>query len=396
VTSRPRVLFVDHETRLSGGQRDLVDLVRALGPARVEAHVALPGEGRLAEALRGAGATVHLLPMALELRRVSRWRLQREPWGALGAVGAASRAAGRLHLLLRRVAPDIVHTNSLKAHLLALPAARLAGTPLVWHVRDVLPDGWLASAFAAASHGASRVLCISRAVAEPLVGRSAPAAPRVRVVYNGVAPAAVPPGAAGAFRAELGVPENVPLVGIVGQLARWKGQDVFVEAARLLGRRRPDAAFVVVGECLFPENEAAFVRELEERAARSGLDGRLRFAGPREPIEPVMAALDVLVHASRLAEPFGRVIVEGLAQGTPVVTTAAGAGAELVPPEAGRVVPPDDPVAVAGAVEELLAALHDEPGCRPSVAEAARRAAARFTPEATAASVLEVYEELLR
>ncbi len=387
-SSRRRILFVDHETRLSGGQRDLVDLLGALAEhgSPVEAHVVLPGEGPLADALRAAGATVHFAAMDHELLATSRWELARSPAASIRRGAGLVRAAHAIRAVARQVRPDLIHSNSMKAHVLAIPAARTVRAPLVWHVRDVLEAGWLKRGFVSAGRiGADRVICISHAAAESFT--DTPLASRLRVVPNGIAPRPFDAEAQAAARAALAQGDG-PGVGIVGQLAWWKGQDVFVEAAALISAQRPGTCFAIVGDCLFPQNEGEFVESTRRRAEVLGLTN-LRWTGPMEPIEPVMAALDVCVHASRLPEPFGRVIVEAMAQGTPVVTTTAGAGAELVPPEAGAVVEAGDPSRLAAAVLGLL----DDND--PARAPAARRAAARYGLDATAAGVRAVWDDLL-
>src|SRR5207245_1897498 len=157
---------------------------------------------------------------------------------------------------------------------------------------------------------------------------------------------------------------------IVGQLAHWKGQDIFLDAAATLTDERSDVRFAVVGRCLFPQNEQRYVDGLHQQAATLGLADRLVWVEWADPIEPVMGALDVLVHASRLPEPFGRVIVEALAAGTPVVTSELGAGPELVTPQAGRIVPEGDPLALAAAVADVLA----DPDRRRGMSAAAKAA----------------------
>lgn len=385
-----KVLFVDHETRLSGGELDLLDLLRALDPCLVSVTVALPGEGPLADALRSAGAEVHVVAMGTSLRRASRWELNRRPLVLFGHLGASLAAGARLARLARAVRPDVVHTNSMKAHLLASPAAFVARAALVWHVRDILSTGWLARSFSAlASILPRRVLCISRAVEAPMV--RATARGRTRVVYNGILSSPADPDAVLRQRERVGAMPSKPVVGIVGQIARWKGQDVFLDAASRIAAAVPEARFAVVGECLFPRNEGEFDQTVRARSAEPDLRGRVVWTGSVTPIEPMMAALDVLVHASRLPEPFGRVIIEAMAQGTPVVTTSIGAGPELVTDGTGRIVEPDDPAALAEAVCELLSAGDHERELR---AERCRARAAQFSTRATAESVMAVYREL--
>lgn len=384
--ARLRVLFVDHETRLSGGERDLVELVTALGH-RIDAHVALPADGPLAAALRDAGATVHIVPMGVRLRTASRWELGARPAVVLRHLAPAIAASVRLARLARRLRPAVVHSNSQKAHVLAVPAALAARAPHVWHVHDILEPGPLRTAFnRLAGIAASRVIAISHAVAAGFDNSAART--RVRVVYPGVTTLSVCETERGAWRRRFGVGDGEHLVGSVGQIAHWKGQDVFLAAARLLAERRDDVRFVVVGDCLFPGNEAAFEARIRHLADTWGLGARLVWAGRIEPVDPVMAALDVLVHASRLPEPFGRVIVEALAQGTPVVATGTGAVPEILRPGAGVCVAPDRPDEVAAAVEQLLVS-------DPARADAARAVAARFSPEANRRGVEAVWAEVL-
>lgn len=389
-----RVLFVDHETRLSGGQRDLVDLVRGLREldraSDLDLHVALPGAGPLADRLTAEGATVHVVAMAERLRAVSRWELASRPTSVARLSSETARAVAALTRLVERVQPDVVHTNTMKAHVLATPAALRHRVPLVWHIRDVLEPSWVSRAFnATAGAAAWRVVCISQAVAAAFSGR---ARAKTRVVYNGIRPAPVAAADVAAARARLGGATGNPVVGIVGQIARWKGQDVFLDAAARLADARPDLRFAVVGECLFPDNEGEFDGAVRATAASGALASRVVFTGAVEPIEPVMAALDLVVHASRLPEPFGRVIVEAMAQGTAVVSTTAGAGPELVPDDAGAVVAPGDPAALAHAIDRLTV----DGAALEAMAAPARRAAARFDISATARGVLAVYDELGR
>lgn len=379
-----RVLFVDHETRLSGGQQDLVDLIGALDPSRVEAHVALPAEGPLAEALRARGATVHLLTMGREVRGLSRYELTRRPGSLAKQLGSLVAASIAIWRLIGRVRPALVHTNSMKAHLLTPLPALLRRVPLVMHVRDILPPGWLRSSLVAASAGARRVVCLSAAAARQFDGTRA--ASKTVVVHNGIELERFAGSLNRDVRASLGAPNGEVLVGIVGQIAHWKGQDVVVEAAARVVADHPRARFAVIGECMFPINEAEFDRAVRERAR----DLPVTFAGWVEDVGSAVGALDVLVHASREPEPFGRVLVEGMAAGKPVVTTTIGAGPEIVPPEAGRLVAPGDAEALARALGELIA----DPAERARCGKRARAAAERFHIANTARAIEALYEEI--
>lgn len=388
-TERPRVLFLDHETRLSGGQQDLRDLIAALDPARAEVHVALPGGGELTDSVRSY-ARIHYLRLSERVRRMSRWRLSEAPLSVtrilLGMIAGSVRILG----LVRRLHPDVVQTNSMKLHFLAIVPCKVTRTPLIWHVRDILEKGWLRSLLVSVGRwGPERIVCISEAVAEPF--RAHPTTwQKVRIVYNGIHLESFQKTAAG-WRRRLGAKNGFPLIGMVAQIARWKGQDVFIEAAARLADRMPNARFAIVGECLFPENETEFFVSLRERAQRLGLSERLSWPGWVDDIPSLMSALDVLVHPSRMAEPFGRVLVEAMAAGTPVVGSKIGAIPEVVTRDAGRLVAPGDSAALAEALYEILA----DPKDRRRMSRAAKDAARRFDISDTAHGVMEVWAEVL-
>ncbi|MCA1839842.1 MAG: glycosyltransferase [Actinobacteria bacterium] len=392
-----RVLFIDHETRLSGGEQDLLDLVRVLARDRtLEISVALPGDGPLWVALEAAGARVHPFTMDPGLGSTSRWELAARPDKALRRTLSVVQTARSLGRVIDEVGPHIIHTNSMKAHLLAAASARTRGIPLIWHVRDILRPGWLRRTFAfAAWRIPTKIACLSKAVTEQFSGSHA--LEKCVVVYNGIdlGRAEVSSEDRQTWRKRLGAPSDQQvLVGIVGQIAAWKGQDTFIEAAAIVAQdpniKNIDVRFTVVGECLFPENEAAYEGSIHARVTELGLESRWVWAGWSDSPESVMAALDVVVHASKLPEPFGRVIVEGMAAGTSVIASAEGAGPEIVLEGEGSVVVPGDPIVLAAEIAVYV----KDPYKRTAVSEAARKGAERFSIEATAQAVLDIYAEV--
>lgn len=387
---RPKILFVDHETRLSGGEQDLLDLAAALASYPYDLHAALPGEGPLSEALSASGVTIHIVQMSPRLIATSRWELGKRPFSAMRQAFAAAAVVRRLMRLIDKLEPAVVHTNSMKSHLLAALPATSRGIPLIWHVRDILPMGWLSRLFnLVGGRAPALILCISRATASQFTRPAARA--RSRVIYNGIETSRFRDAVSGGWREKLGASQEQLLVGIVGQIAHWKGQDVFVEAAAKVVEEVPEARFAVVGECLFEQNEGDFDLRIRARATELGLDGPLVWAGWSDDPPAVMASLDVLVHASRLPEPFGRVIVEGMAAGAAVIASTEGAGPEIVGPDEGRLVEPDSAEALAEALIELLS----EEALRSRLSAAAQAGAERFDIAHTAGSVASIYQELL-
>jgi glycosyltransferase involved in cell wall biosynthesis len=163
------------------------------------------------------------------------------------------------------------------------------------------------------------------------------------------------------LKAELNLPMNAPLVGIVGRLYPEKDHATFLQAARLISQARPDARFLIVGE-------GRLRREIEEEIQRLGLATRTHMLGERRDAQAIIQILDVLVLAS-ISEGLPNVLLEAGVAGTPAVTTAAGGAPEVVVDgDTGFVVPCGD----AGAMAQKILTLLDDPALRKRFIQAAR------------------------
>jgi lipopolysaccharide/colanic/teichoic acid biosynthesis glycosyltransferase/glycosyltransferase involved in cell wall biosynthesis len=384
-----RVLFMDHVPRMSGAEQSLAELVVGLKSGPVEPVVAVPADGPLAAELRAHGVLVRQVPMSRALLETSRATLARKPLIALARLAAFLAAGWRTWRLICEIRPHVVHTNTLKTHLIAVLPCKLARVPLVWHLRDILPPGWLRRAIVAIGRAASVIIVPSRAVAEPFRGTAVYR--RLRLIPNGVHVEEFAEATADrSLREMLGVTKSDPVIGIVGRIAPWKGQDVFLRAAAMLAARHPRAHFAVVGAVLFPENDIPFERALHQMTLQLGISDRVSFLG-WQPAPEAMAAIDVFVHASQEPEPFGRAIVEAMAAGKPVVAAAGGAVEEILPPAAGFIVPPARPELLADALDRLLT----DRKLRTRMGKAGTSIAASFFPvERTVSSVGQLYRGL--
>jgi glycosyltransferase involved in cell wall biosynthesis len=195
-------------------------------------------------------------------------------------------------------------------------------------------------------------------------------------------------GRGAAIRAGLGLADDEPLVGIVGWLHPWKGQDVFLRCAAEVAAKHDRARFVVVGG----PGDASFEDRLKHLAGELGLESRLTMAGHQSDPYPWFDALDVMVHAS-WGSPFDLVVIEAMALGKPVVATDQGGTGEVVvvDGESGHLVAPGDHDAMAEAVLRYL----DDPVHRAAVGAAARERSDRFTHAAMAARMAEVLDEVV-
>lgn len=374
-----RVVYLDHVARLSGGEIALARTLPALR-AQVDAHVIVGEDGPLVTFLQGAGISVEVLPMAEAARDLRKESVR--PGGVQGRVLAAS--AGyilRLRRRLRALSPDLVHTNSLKAALYGGAAGRLSGIPVLWHIRDRITNDYLPDAAVRAVRMSGRVL------PSAVIANSRSTLDTIHHPHRAVVIDPVVHNPAGNLPRRCAT-DRPYRVGIIGRLAPWKGHDLFLDA---FARAFPDGDCQawIIGSAMFGEDE--YAASLQDRVRRSGLAGRVEFRGFREDIWSELAQLDTLVHCSLIPEPFGLVVVEGMAAGVPVIASDAGGPAEIMTHGAdGILTLPGDATALASAMRRL----HDDPSLRQMLAAGGQRTALSYSPERAATQLVVVYERV--
>lgn len=386
-----RILFVNPGRALGGAEQSLLLLVEGLRRHGVEATVALFGDGPFRDQLSALGFSTASVRPPRGVREATRYRLTGGPLQVAGLLAAGLPTALRLAALARRVQADLIHTNGMKAHLLAGLAGRLAGIPVLWHLRDFPPGGLAGRVFRAASRQLpSLVVAISDAVASTVGPGSR--WPRIVRLYDPVDLGRFHPSTPrGRIRKELGLDAEAPLVGLVAHLTPWKGHGPFLEIASAVLGIVPQAHFVVVGGPIYEtDGHAGYAEALRRQAAALGVTDRVAFLGARDDIPEVLADLDVLVHCPTAPEPLGRVLGEAMAAGRPVVAPRWGGIPEVVEDRVtGLLVTPMEVTEFVSAVARLLKnpALRDRLG-----REGRHRAEVRFGVEEHTARVLEAYQ----
>lgn len=360
------LLVANFADRVGGGEESLLTLARWLDRRRFGVHAIVPGEGELAEALRREGIPVAAVRFP-SLR----------PWNA----AACLRTVSRLRSLMADWKIRLVHAHGSRCALYANLAARGLRVPVIWHVRVVDRDRLLDPILLKLS---AAVIANSQATAGRLGGRRG-ALEKTHVIYNGVDLDRFSQGTATtAIRRALGLEGGQAVCAFIGRLEQGKGPDILLDAAPLIRKEVPRAAFVFIGRG--PLREA-----LEARARQQ--DVRATFVGQQEDIAAWLRACAVVVVPSR-QEGFSRVVVEAMAAGVPVVAARVGGIPEVCRHAVtGLLVPPEDPVALASAV---VATLRDEGATKQRVAGAVEEVRARFSADGHAARVGELYDDLLR
>ena len=284
---------------------------------------------------------------------------------------------------------DILHTHSYRPNIYARLAGavlRPSGLRIVAHYHNDYSDKWQEPAILGVERRLAGItdaaIAVSDAVARH-VAEKVPEYAAIDVIENGIDRVRLA-GDRQAARADLGLEPRQLTVGLVGRVCRQKGVDTFVEAAVRLAPAHPAVRFLIVGDV----EDKALAADLGRRIAGAGLDRAIQFAGYREDVGAVYAALDVLAAPSRW-EGFGLVLAEAMAVGLPVIAAHVG-GIPAVVGNAARLVPPDDVAALAAEIAALLA----DPSERTRLAQAGEAEARRFDWDNTAERVHAVYRRI--
>jgi glycosyltransferase involved in cell wall biosynthesis len=365
---RHRVAYVAHAFMMGGAEEMVLNLVRYL-PERFEpVIVCINQAGPMGEEIRKTGVEFHVLGLDPGVRH---------PWHIVD-----------LNRRLQAIAPDIVHTFLLTASLYGRFAAMLAGVPIVIGTEvniyeqkqrhHILVERWL-------MRHTDRVIVSARSVRDFYIAQVGADPAKVDVIYNAVDWSQLQTSVSRQdLRAQVGVPDEVPLAGIIARLTEQKAHTYLFDAMASY----PGLAtmhLLVVGD-------GALRTSLESRVAQLGLHRRVHFLGARRDLGNLLAAVDLFVMPS-LWEGLPLAMVLAMGAGLPVVATAVAGIPEVVQDGAsGLLVPPADAPALGAALARLVA----DAGLRRSLGE---RAAAfvrpRFGADGYLASVTTLYDRLL-
>ena len=382
-----RVLYLNQTAQVSGAERSLLTLLKGLDGS-VERLAACP-EGELAEALRGMG----IPPAAIGGTQAS-FRLH--PLHTSRGLAEIGHSSLQVRRIVARLGLDLVHANTTRAALLALLARDRSGPPVLAHIRDWVPEGRFSRfVLGVIARRADAVVANSAYVGRQFDGL--PMRRPVRVIHNPVDLGLFDPGSAdgAAVRRELGVGGDAVILAVVAQLTPWKGQDDAIRALAALGDLGCEVVLLLAGSAKFSGpgtqyDNVAYECGLHELAARLGVAEHVRFLGERSDVPEILAATDVLLLPS-WREAFGRIAIEAMAMGVPVVATSSGGPAEIVRPGVnGLLLSPRQP----DLWGRELRALAGDATARERMGVCGRERARDFSVRAHVAEMLDAYRQL--
>ena len=377
-TRRRTILYILNSSSLGGANRSLSVLLAGLDRDRYRPLAVTPRTAPLLTRLQELDVPCTILPLP------SLGRLQASLPGKLKAMVRNAVNFLQLVQLIRREGVDLIHTNTVFP-LAGGMASFLLEIPHVWHLREGLDTPEYDLRFGVGTSRrllaglSSRMICISTYVRQVSVPEDAH--DRAVVIPNAleeIPPMAEPPDSA------------TPLVGTIGLMGAKKRTTLFVETAVLMARQIPTAQFMVAGRPTAGEEEV--LATCKARVAEAGLQDRFSWPGFIPDTDQLYLGLHLLIHPG-VHEAFGRVLIEAMSRGIPVVGVRSGAVPEVIEDGVtGAVVSADDARSLADAAVALLA---DRDRYREMSRRCRRQTAERFSPAVHVQQVNAVYESLL-
>jgi glycosyltransferase involved in cell wall biosynthesis len=398
------LLFLNPTGLIGGAEAALLEILAGLREQQRGWRLMLivASNGPLVDRARALGVDVSVLPFPAALARLGEWGRREGLWSRLVLAAECIRAAlptraylRRLRHVIRGLAPDVVHTNGLKMHVLAAWAKGKDGV-LLWHVHDYASRRPVTSRLLHRYAGqCGMIVTNSKSVAEDLrqvCGDRATVRPVLNAVdlthFSPIGPRLDLDELSGASDAG----PNVIRVGLLATFARWKGHRIFLNALHLLPGSLAVRGYVLGGPVYETNASQLSVNELRAEAEQLGLGSRVAFTGFVEDPALAIRSLDIVVHASTEPEPFGLVIAEAMACGKAVVVSQSGGAAEIITPEVDALAhTPGDAAGLAHRIQELA----EDAALRRRIGDAGRATAERsFTRRRLVGELVQIYQGL--
>ena len=343
-----RILYLHAGAEMYGADKVLLELIKGLDSKEFEAHVILPNDGVLVEALRQVGAKVSVLDYPILRRKYF------NPKGIADYIRSYNFYAKQIALYAREHSIDMVHNNT-AAVLEGIYLKRKLKLPLIWHVHEIIVKPKAISDFINMLMGryADKIVTVSQAVANHIKQSPFIKDSQVEVIYNGVDNTVYYPMDASSIREKFDIAQDAIVIGMIGRVNAIKGQNDFIEAVEpLLEKNEQAVAFLAGG--VFPGEEWR-LEELDKRIASSSVVSQIHRIDYYDKTSELYNMFDIFVLPSIKPDSLPTVVLEAMACSKPVVGYNNGGIAEMVVDDkSGCLVKPNRPQELSNAISLLL------------------------------------------
>lgn len=377
-----KILFLDQSGKPGGAELCLLDIAK---PYRDQCLVGLLADGPFRELLEQQQIPVQVLTkQVIHVQKTSGFLQSLRSSGTLVTpILKATRLSREF---------DLIYANTQKALVVGTIASLLSHRPLVYHLHDIISSEHFSASnqrviVTLANQFASFVIANSQATQTAFI-KAGGKAEKTTVIYNGFKPEIykIAKTHRDRLRQELGISDRF-VIGHFSRLSPWKGQHILIEA---LSHCPEPVTALLIGDALFGEQD--YVKQLHQQVQSLGLEQRVQFLGFRSNVSELMTACDLITHTSIAPEPFGRVLVEAMLCGVPVIAAAAGGALELIEPDkTGWLTPPGDVTKLVETIQNC----YQHPQQINNIVQRARLAATqRFHLDATTQQLVQLLKNL--
>jgi glycosyltransferase involved in cell wall biosynthesis len=388
---KTKILYVHSSNELYGADRSLLRLVRNLDKRQYSPFVVISSDVNyekqlLSPQMEELGVETFILPLAVLRRKYF------NPIGLIYFCYLLIISSWNLSRIIRKYRINIVHSNT-SAVFSGSVAAYITKRVHFWHVREIYItprlSGWIIARLI--NLLSTKAIAVSNAVRENLT-RNGCDPNKIAVIHNGIDVECFSPDEMkrNLIRSEFEIPQSAIVIGMIGRISSWKGQDILVLAAKEIVESFPEVQFLLVGGVV--EWEEFRRDDLISLINESGLSESIILEDFRSDVPDLLTAFDIFVLPSTLPDPYPTVVLEAMASGLPVIASAQGGSMEMVSEDCGILVPAGDPRALAASINDLI----KNTDIRISMGQKSMlRAQQKFSTQSYVDSIESVYSEVI-
>lgn len=343
-----RILYLHAGAEMYGADKVLLELIKGLDSKAFEAHVILPNDGILVKALKQVGAKVKVIDYPILRRKYF------NPKGIFEYFTSYNHYSKKIADYAKENKIDLIHNNT-TAVLEGIYLKRKLRIPLIWHVHEIIVKPKAISDFINILMGryADKVITVSEAVANHVKKSSFIKEDQVQVIYNGVDNAIYHPMQAKPIREKFKIAVDATVIGMVGRVNAWKGQNDFLDAIIPILEKNPKAVAFMAGSAF--EGEEWRVQELDARIASLPVAEQIKRIDYYANTNELYNMFDIFVLPSTNPDPLPTVVLEAMACGKPIVGYRHGGVCEMVEEDInGLLAKPNDSEALSRLIQNLI------------------------------------------
>lgn len=351
-----KILFLTHCSELGGAEIVLTQLLERL--KRFNFKLVVPKHGMLSSNASRRGIPVAIVKISDKILNIRRTKIVYNPIFLVLYLNLLIVGIVRLVNFVRKESFGLIFANSTKSHIYGSLVGKLTGVPIVWRVHDIVSKKTFEPLIIklivlVANLFPYKILCVSNAVKEALLIHGVRKG-KLLTIYNGIDTKIFNPNIDGSpIREEFKIKKDTIVIGMIGRLTFWKGQELFLKAAAKISHNYPNTVFLIVGSVMYEDNN--YKEKLKNIALTYNILNRVIFTGFRKDIPEIISAMDILIHFSILPDPLPTVLLEAMAMKKPVVAANIGGVPEIIEDgKNGILVSPGDWEKLAEVIIELL------------------------------------------